>query len=321
MNASLEDRYLATATPLRHHTASWSNLAPMRGIPAREDWFAASTGTHVSVGLGQRIAFNVRQPLEPDVFGHGQSFASTQLSILDFEAEQCGYGETSDEFQFRGFGRVRSFGCGDRDVRLQGLGQVVQGTPILRSFTGQVVVDDAESRTWSAAPELYNVEGFVAAPTQPYRGKYSPPSRAYNAFKELGAWLNLSDGELAKIIEVSRTTVTNSWKGGKEPRKHAQARRLFQLHAVARALHRALGQHLVPWLERGQPAPLTLLREGHFGRFERLADEVIFPRDEQPRARLDAAGSPPTQMTVATSEEHNGPRKRSSRVRSRRLQH
>ena len=286
-----------------------------------EDWFAVGAGTSLSAVVGQaNSAFNVDESLIPNVFGHGRSLASTQLSVLDFEAEQCGCGEASDEFEFRGFGRVQSFGCGHRDVRLRGLGRVVQGTPILRSFKGQVVVNDVESRTWPAVLDMYNVEGLVSASAQPYQGKYRAPSRAYNAFKELGAWLNLSDSELAKIIEVSRTTVTTSWKNGKEPRKYAQARRLFQLHSVIRALHGALAEDLVPWLERGTPTPLAMLKDGHYGRFERLADEVIFPRHDQPQARLDAVG-PPSEVAVADVDGHAGPRIRSSRVRSRRLRH
>jgi hypothetical protein len=320
MNTSLEDKYII-AEPLRHQATNWPSMMSARGAAGSEYLFAADAGTRLSVGTGQSIAVNVGESLVPDLFGHGRPLASTQLSVLDFEAARCGYGEASDEFHFQGFGRVRSLSCADRDVRLRGFGQVVQGTPILRGFKGQVFVNDVEGGTWPAVVDVYNVEGVVAGPTQPYRAKYSEPSRAYKAFKELGEWLNLSDGELAKIIEVSRTTVTTSWRNGKEPRKHVQARRLFQLHSVTRALHGALGESLVPWLEGGTPTPLAMLRAGHYGRFERLADEVIFSHGEQPQARLDAAGPPQSEVAITPVDGHRGPRKRSSRVRSRRLRH
>jgi hypothetical protein len=60
------------------------------------------------------------------------------------------------------------------------------------------------------------------------------------------------------------------------------------------ALHQVLGDGLATWLSEGEPSPLGLLESGDAEPFERLADEVIFPRTGEPRPRLDTAWPPRT---------------------------
>jgi hypothetical protein len=257
--------------------------------------------------------------LEPDVWGDGWLVGSTRLSVLDFEGERGSYGEAPDEFKITGYGMVKSLGADSHDVRLEGYGTVVGGTPFVENFEGHVVVTSVENYVWPDVPDLYQVRGVVAAKVPARRARHYPPSRAYMAFKDLGRWLAVSDDELAKIIEVSRTTVSTSWKHGNEPRKRAQARRLFQLHSVVRALHQALGDDLSRWLESGNPCPLKLLELRSYERFERFADHVIFPRGDEPVRRLDAARLPDEFEESSLNSGRARPLKRSARVRSRRL--
>lgn len=306
-----QSRYLVTPShgPASDHDQIW------------EQWFTVDDGTHAAVSAASISAMRLGETLEPDMFGEGRSMNSTRLSFLDFEGHRGSYGETPDDFEFHGYGQVRSLGLPDRDVHVRGLGHMVGGTPVLKSFKGHVIIKDVEGHPWPdiSDADLYSVKGLVEAPRTRRRAKHNPPSRAYEMFKELALWLRLSDDELAKIIGVSRTTAVDSWKRGSEPRNRSKVRRLYQLHAVAESLHKVLGDGLVAWLERGQPSPLKLLATGKYDRFERLADAVIFPPSPAPRPRLDAAKLPSHADTIRPETERT-PFKRATRARSRRLE-
>ena len=186
-----------------------------------------------AVQYGERVGFSA------DMFGEGQAMGST-LSVLDFVGEQGRYGEVPGEFEFAGYGSVRTLGERPRDVQLQGIAtwHFGEGTPFLQHFRGHAVV--AERYAWPDMPNVYRVRGVIERASR-RRARYSAPSRAYKAFKELATWLEMTDDELAKIVNVSRTTVSMSWKKGVEPHNKAKARRLFELHSVVSALHRILG--------------------------------------------------------------------------------
>jgi hypothetical protein len=318
MNLYLNDRYTYAAESPRYvATTSASSLDP-EAARSWERWFTTGGETRLSASMVQTGSPDGRQIFEPDMFGAGRA-VGTQLAFLEFEGEQDAYGGSSDGFEFTGFGRVRGLGLSDRDVRLTGLAQIIDATPILKSFKGHVVVNNIASRTWSDAPDVYEVEGLLTTPPA-RRARHHPPSRAYNAFKELGSWLEMSDKELAAIVKVSRTTVSASWKYGTEPRKREQARRLFQLHSVVSALHQALGQELAGWLKRGKPCPLLLLEQKKYEPFERAADEVIFPVSPVPRPRLDAAWEPSTSGPTGDGPRSSSRLKRATPARSRRLE-
>ena len=198
------------------------------------------------------------------LYGQGYRYSPTQLPFLNFSAEREENGPDGGVFAFSGRGTANSYDT-YRRVYLRGTATQtfpIEHTPFLEGFHGHAVVSD-DDYTWSVdTTDLYRVTGVVPATPPKRRARYHAPSRAYNAFKELGSWLQMSDEELAPIIKVSRGTVSVSWRNGTEPRKREHVRRLFQLRGVVSALHTALGDDLTVWLKRGSPCPLKLLRTG-----------------------------------------------------------
>jgi len=265
--------------------------------------------TESTVQLGEKVGFSA------DMFGEGQSIGPT-LSVLDFVGERGRYGEDSSEFEFTGYGMVRTFGEPPRDVEVQGIatGYFGEGTPFLQHFRGHVVVD--ERYAWPDMPNAYRVRGVIERASK-RRARYSAPSRAYKAFKELATWLEMTDDELAKVVDVSRTTVSMSWRKGVEPHNKAKARRLYELHSVVSALHQVLGPELAGWLKRGRPCPLKLLEQQRYERFERLAEEMIFPAPSEPRRRLDTVWEPRIDDQARATEPKQ--LKPAGRARSKRL--
>jgi hypothetical protein len=259
----------------------------------------------------------------PDVYGVGHSYSATDGPALRFVAKHVEVGEDGGVFAFSGLGSVYD----DYRRRHQARGALyVKGTAtrtfrrtsFLETFDGYAFVSD-DADLWSAnTTSLYQVTGVRLARPPARRARYQKPSRAYETFKELGAWLEMSDEELAPIVDVARGTVSRSWKSGHEPRKRAQARRLFQLHAAVSATRSLLGDEFVLWLKHGSPCPLQMLVRGELDRFERATDAVIFPPSPTPRRRLDAAQLPSDPGT-ARPEAERTPFKRAIRVRSRRL--
>ncbi|MFI4977502.1 MAG: hypothetical protein ACHQC8_02315 [Solirubrobacterales bacterium] len=251
-----------------------------------------------------------------NVYGEGFCYSPTQLPTLHFIGEREEDGDDGGEFAFAGLGTVGAF----RNVFVRGTATrtfKIEQTPFLEGFHGHVTVSDDEY-AWSVnTTSLYQVTGVVAIRPPGRRARYQKPSRAYDVFKELGAWLEMSDEELAPIVKVARGTVSRSWKNGTEPRKREQARRLFQLHGLASALHSVLGDRLAVWLKRGSPCPLKLLEMGDIDRFERLADEVIFAGAGAPRPRLDTAWPPSTAGKAPTNSTLR--MKPATRARSKRL--
>jgi hypothetical protein len=254
--------------------------------------------------------------------GSGFAYSPTEFPILHFIGECEDDAQDGGEFGFAGLGYVS--GCDSyQNVYLKGTATrtfKIAHTPFLEGFHGHAVVSRDEY-TWAVnTTSLYKVTGVVAAKPPARRARHQEPSRAYNAFKELGSWLEMSDEELAPIVKVARGTVATSWKNGNEPHKREQGRRLFQLHALVSALHAILGDDLGLWLKRGSPCPLTLLEKGEIDRFERAADTLIFPPSPSPRPRLDAAWTPDDPGSARVATEPGGELKRANRVRSRRLE-
>jgi hypothetical protein len=258
----------------------------------------SSTSSTALPMLKPTYRYNECASANTDMFGRGK-LIGTALSVVDFVGSKGEYtGEAEGEFAFVGSGSIHALGTAIRNVPLHGLAQLSQGTAVLRRFDGHVVIDD-RSEWWT--PNVYRVCGALDTAVR-RRARHHPPSRAYRAFKELGKWLELSDEELTKIVEFSRTTVSMTWQKGGEPRNKAKARRLYELHSVVSALHRTLGSGLAGWLKRGRPGPLKLLEQKEFERFERCADVVIFPTREAPRRRLDTARMPAKDDTHSTIE-------------------
>jgi hypothetical protein len=100
------------------------------------------------------------------------------------------------------------------------------------------------------------LKSLVTAP------RVQPPSPAYQAFTQLRTWLRLSVKETAQLVGVGRTTPTTSWHRQGHPPRPAQARRLYQLHALVNAVVRQLGEHdAFEWLNTGTPPPFSLMWE------------------------------------------------------------
>jgi DNA-binding XRE family transcriptional regulator len=282
-------------------------------LEGQQSLWASTTSAFIRtepiVQYGESVGFSA------DMFGDGQSMAPS-LSVLDFVGEQGSYGEAPDEFEFTGYGIVRTLGERPRNVRLQGIATSYfgEGTPFLRRFHGHVY--EVDRPTLADILNVYRVSGLVAA--APKRPALESPSRAYREFKQLAKWLEVSQQELADIIDVSRTTVSVSWgKEGKDPRNKETARRVYELHSVVSALYRVLGTELAGWLKRGEPGPLELLVRHEYERFERRADEVIFPTTGEPRRRLDTAREPfPSERVTSNGVRELKP---AGRARTRRL--
>lgn len=296
--------------------------------PGAQYPYTAPSASHVEMGpswferrgagLSVTNAYIKAQPVldkvasTADMFGEGRAFG-TQLGILDFVGE-CGEysGESPDEFEFNAYGILRTIGGAAREVRLRGIAQADERTPVM--FRGNAILE--ESYSWADMPSVYQVRGVIERAAKS-RARHSPPSRAYNAFTELAGWLELSNDELAKILEISRTTVSMSWKKGVEPHNKAKARRIYELHSVVAALHNTLGPELSGWLKQGRPCPLKLLEQRKYERFERRADEVIFGTGRKPRIRLDTAPEP--QPSARSASEGTLQLKPAGRARSKRL--
>lgn len=306
--------------------ATWAELASSRptvGHPSVYDdaWPAVATEPNEAMmspdairlsTLGSRSIVNV--------YGEGFCYSPTQLPVLHFIGELEEDGDDGGEFAFAGIGAISAYDA-YRNVYLKGTATRtfrVEQTPFIEGFHGHAVVSD-DAYTWSVnTTSLYRVTGVVPVRPPARRARHQEPSRAYDAFRELGAWLEMSDEELAPIVQVARGTVSRSWKNGTEPRKRAQARRLFQLHGLVSALHSALGDGLASWLTHGSPCPLKLLEMGDIDGFERTADAVIFPPSATTKPRLDAAW--PASVPTAASGETKARMKRATGVRSRRLE-
>jgi DNA-binding XRE family transcriptional regulator len=249
-----------------------------------------------------------------DLYGEGKSGSSALgLSFVRFEGERGRHGEEPGEFEFMAYGTVWSAGTGSRDVRLEGVGRSFgrEATPFVH-FHGHA--SEVDRPALADMLNVYRVSGLVAAAPK-RRTALESPSRAYREFKQLAKWLELSQQELADIIGVSRTTVSVSWgKKGKDPRNKETARRVYELHSVVSALHRALSTDLAAWLKRG---PMELLKAREYEQFERCADEVIFASAREPRPRLDTAQVPraPEPVTPAGTLQL----KPAGRARSKRL--
>jgi hypothetical protein len=301
-------------------TATTTQLenTPRRSWPWAQEWPVISSEVTV---LNVPATTPVGLESQPNLYGQGFFSEATDSSLRFAGKSRWLTWEEPDEFEFDGYGMAWRTGSSPQLVKVSGraIASPSEDDPRINSFLGQGFVHGA------TGPAGTYIDAFVAhGIVQPKRESRRPPrhrpSRAYRTFKELATWLSLSHEELAPIIGVGRTTPYNSWKQGAEPRP-AVARKLYQLHAVVRALRAQLGQEgLADWLGHGSPYPLKCLIDGKQERFERLADEVIFSKADSQAARLDAAwgpeepDGPPPSMTARPSST-----KRSGLVRSRRL--
>jgi hypothetical protein len=251
---------------------------------------------------------------EPDVHGEGFCFfpvgnPKRQLNLTFVGHRQAATVEDPDELMFDARGIVwASAGERPHPVLVAGHAQLRQFSP-LRCFVGtaRVVYEQA---CVDALAQRFTVRGIVTPPRR--RVRHQRPSRAWDAYKDLGNWLQLNADDVAEIVGVGRTT-PYTWKRGREPRPET-ARKLFHLHGVIRALHRHFGDDLVAWLGQGSPGPLKLLVDGKHRRFERLAAEALLPQDEHYRGLLEVNNSPLVESNVDAAAFEALKRRRSRRL-------
>ena len=253
----------------------------------------------------------------PNVYGNGFCYVGREAPLLvnlGFVGHRyIATTEDPNELAFDAGGIVWATGFQPRAVRVAGQGLQVSS---LGHFTGVGRVSYQQAYNFPL-PQRFVVSGVVV-PTH-RRARQQPVSRPYRACKDLGSWLGVSDEDVASMVGVGRTTLY-SWKRGAEPRRPAIARQLYQLHAVLRALYSQLGEDaLRDWLKHGSPCPQKLLEQRDFDPFERLADEVLFPRNDKPVRRLDAARLPNEPKASPSPADRARPLKRSGPVRNRRL--
>jgi hypothetical protein len=254
---------------------------------------------------------------DPDVQGWGTHYFGGRRVDMSFAGQRLEIPlEYRDEFAFDARASVWVEDDTARyDVWLAGYARM-QPLASRGRFVGIGRPTYASAYASGRLPEQFDLVGILK-PT-PRRQRKQPLSRAYRACRDLATWLTLTEGEVSDIVGVSRGTL-NNWKHGGEPRQAKTAREVYQLQAVVRALRNRLGgEGLRAWLRRGNPRPFDLLEQGDLDRFERLADDVIFPREDMPARRVDAADPPAPAESLPMAVE-DAPKKRSSRVRSSQL--
>lgn len=137
-------------------------------------------------------------------------------------------------------------------------------------------------------------EAFVATPEA-----VSDPPPAYEAFKDLGRWLDADDAAIADMVGVGRTT-PYAWKrDGREPRA-ATTQRIYEYHATLDSLRRRLGiSGLRRWTHEGVASRRDMLLAGDLGRLEADVHELLFRRGDA--SRVDLAAAPEDTSAVHTT--------------------
>jgi hypothetical protein len=111
---------------------------------------------------------------------------------------------------------------------------------------------------------------------------------AFRAFKDLGAWLDAEDSEIADMVGVGRTTPYTWRRDNREPRA-ATAQRIYEHHATLDSLRRRLGRdQLRAWLHEGSPTRRERLLRGGLQSLGPEVHGVVF----RPAARADLAAAP-----------------------------
>lgn len=160
------------------------------------------------------------------------------------------------------------------------------------------------------ADTLRAVERAEDAPS-----REEPGPRAWEAFKDLGGWLEGKDEEVAEAIGIGRTTVYSWQREDREPR-HGTARKIYELHAALRALRRRLGaEGLRGWLAEGNPSHRQMIIAGEAEAISAAVDSILFSSIAQP----DLAATPPDRGAVDPIPDAEAPRPRRRRARRAKL--
>lgn len=106
-------------------------------------------------------------------------------------------------------------------------------------------------------------------------------SRAFSAFKDIGAWMSIDDADVASLVGIRRTTPYSWEREGREPRA-STIRRLLQLHSALAAVVDRLGVYGAQrWMNSGSPRPFEMIQSGDFDTFNAAAGVVVFTRSQR----------------------------------------
>jgi hypothetical protein len=96
------------------------------------------------------------------------------------------------------------------------------------------------------------------------------------ALADLARWTDLSCGELAELLAVSRRSVYN-WLRGR-PIRRELADRILRAHAILRPLADAFNERAFGrWLRTGTPSPSTLAAQARWDDLAALVDARVRP--------------------------------------------
>ena len=171
----------------------------------------------------------------------------------------------------------------------------LRGEPAIHQLAGHALRLGAFFGVLSA-PNAFEPTPFSIAPTHAAILAVAAPApiastepAAYKAFKDLAAWLEAEDSQIADMVGIGRTT-PYAWKReGHEPRA-ATAQRIYEHHATLDSLSRRLGAAgLHRWLREASPTRRDTLLNGDLESLERDVHTILFRRSRERRYDLAAA--------------------------------
>jgi hypothetical protein len=169
-------------------------------------------------------------------------------------------------------------------VSLVGAGAI--GASLANAFRSSLPLDEADllwTRMAAGARLLYvetPLEPIVEPPVVERSQAVAP--RAFQAFKDLGSWLDADDDEVAGAVGIGRTTPYAWRREGHEPRART-VRRLYELHAMLDAVRRQLGSsRFGGWLSTGSPSRRSRLLAGDIASVAPDVDAALFGGLERP---------------------------------------
>jgi transcriptional regulator with XRE-family HTH domain len=114
-----------------------------------------------------------------------------------------------------------------------------------------------------------------------------PRSKAFKAFRDIVRWTQSTNGVVADLLGIGRTT-PNSWeRDGREPHR-GTVKLLFQIHnALAAVVHELGEERAIDWLCHDDPRRVESVLAGDLDAIERDLDDLLF-RPRRPRRRRGA---------------------------------
>ena len=178
-----------------------------------------------------------------------------------------------------------------------------------RRLTNSGVVDLAIAESLTNSVDARIAEVPLAAPE---RRDPALPSHD-DALTQIANWLQMSDGEMAELVGVSRRTVVN-WHAGRGG-YGATTRKLFSTHALISQLVMKEGlERTRLWLNSlasdGTKTRLQMMASGAdgFAAVLRQAEPILFPTSVPPRPEVDNADRDLSSDEAQSAALADGPR-------------